>query len=145
MKRKELSYLLLSKLEATAKTTKSEAQKALNQRGVGLNYDQFSLLLNLSESAATSQAELARKTLRDPASITRSLDLLEVKKLLKRKAIKDNRRQYEVVLTKKGKAFVDKYADAVLQFQKEKARCFSKQELVVFIDFLERLKGNGVG
>ena len=118
---------------------KSQAQKVLSTHGIRLNHDQFNLLTKLSESPALSQVDLAKKTLRDPASITRSLDLLETKRFLKRKTIEGNRRQYEVALTKKGKAYLEKYAHVIEDFQKQKGSRFSKKEMGLLIEMLKRL------
>ena len=85
-----------------------DSQKEFDKLNLGITVEQWVILKFLSEKTDLNQKELAVKSNRDPASITRTLDLLEKKDLLKRLAIPNNRRSYKIGLTIKGKNFIKK-------------------------------------
>ena len=100
-----LEDVTLFLIDQTSKTAKRYTQKSLDKKKLGITVDQWVLLKIIEGSDGLSQRELANKAIRDRASITRTLDLLEKKGLLKREAIEGNRRQYSIKLTPIGKSF----------------------------------------
>jgi DNA-binding MarR family transcriptional regulator len=134
--------VILFQLDKTNKNAKMYAQREFDRLQLGITVDQWVLLKIIEESEQLSQIELAEKSLRDPASITRTLDLLEKKLLLRREPIIDNRRQYRVALTRQGKAFVRKHMAMVIRHRKRSVRGFSAQELEQLKAMLLRIQEN---
>lgn len=72
----------------------------------GLTAAQLFVLHSLTESPASSMAELADRTLTDQSSVSMVVSRLEAKKLLVRKPSPTDRRRVEIKLTPTGKKIV---------------------------------------
>ena len=75
-------------------------QKKLNQAGVNLTIEQWSVLYQLWKEDGKSQQELCTATFRDKPSITRLVDNLEKLNLVKRVASSSDRRINLIYLTR---------------------------------------------
>ena len=109
---------------------------------LGITVDQWVLLKIIEESKSLSQKELAVISLRNPASITRSLDILEKNGFIDRMPIPFNRRQYEITLTAKGSDFVQKNMELIKGLRKRSIKGFTKQELENLTSMLLRIQKN---
>ncbi len=76
--------------------------------GIDISMDQFLVLIYLWQKDGRKQQELAELTFKDKASISRIIDLLEKKLLLRRIADPADRRNKRVFLSNKGKEFQEK-------------------------------------
>jgi DNA-binding MarR family transcriptional regulator len=76
--------------------------------GINISMDQFLVLIYLWQEDGRNQQELAELTFKDKASISRIIDLLEKKHLVKRLPDPDDRRHKLVFLSEKGKDFQEK-------------------------------------
>ncbi|MEK7580762.1 MAG: MarR family winged helix-turn-helix transcriptional regulator [Patescibacteria group bacterium] len=85
-------------------------QKAigLNSREIPLSYSQTSALSVISSQSQISQTELAATLNLTPASVVTLVDELERLSLAKRHIVVNNRRKYQIQLTKKGKILAQK-------------------------------------
>lgn len=83
-------------------------KKHLNQTFRSAGYDvtseQWSILNRLWQKDGINQLEIAEITLKDNASVTRTLELMEKKGLIVRETDPDDRRNRRIYLTKAGKA-----------------------------------------
>ena len=86
--------------------------------GIDISMDQFLVLIYLWRKDGRNQQELAELAFKDKASISRIIDLLEKKHLVKRLPDPDDRRYKLVFLSEKGKDFQEK---CVLGGMKSKA------------------------
>jgi len=134
--------VILFQLDKTNKNAKMYSQREFDRKKLGITVDQWVLLKIIEESGQLSQSELAVKSLRDPASITRTLDLLEKKQFILREAIANNRRQYNVRLTKTGVGFIKKHMGMVKKHRKRSIRGFSPGELESLKSMLQRIQKN---
>ena len=134
--------VILFQLDKTNKNAKMYSQREFDRKNLGITVDQWVLLKIIEESEELSQSELAGKALRDPASITRTLDLLEKKEFIKREGILNNRRQYRVRLTRTGAAFIRKHMAMVNRQRKRSIKGFSHQELDLLKSMLQRIQKN---
>lgn len=134
--------LILFQLDKTNKNAKMYSQREFDRQELGITVDQWVLLKIIEESEQLSQSELAEKSLRDPASITRTLDLLEKKQFIRREAIANNRRQYSINLTKVGKGFIRKHMGMVNRHRKRSIKGFSEKELDTLKSMLQRIQHN---
>ena len=75
-------------------------QKKLNDAGLNLTIEQWSVLYHLWKEDGKSQQELCNGTFRDKPSITRLVDNLEKLNLVKRMASEKDRRINKIFLTK---------------------------------------------
>ena len=75
-------------------------QKKLNQSGLNLTIEQWSVLYHLWKEDGKSQQELCNATFRDKPSITRLVDNLEKLNLVKRVPADNDRRINLIFLTK---------------------------------------------
>jgi MarR family transcriptional regulator for hemolysin len=142
MNQKDLEETILSQIDKTSKITKSYTQKEFDKMDLGITIDQWFLLIIIAESTQISQKELAEKSLRDPASITRTMELLTKKDFVSREPIANNKRQYNLVLTFEGDNFVKKHKDGIDKQRQKSTKGFSKDELVMFNALLKRIQKN---
>ena len=90
--------VILFQIDLTSKVSKQYSQRDFEKHKLGITVEQWVILKIVSEHSGISQKELAKKSYRDPASITRTIDLLEKKNYLIRQAIPNNRRKYDIKL-----------------------------------------------
>ncbi len=139
---KDIEDLILFQIEKTNKVSKLYSQREFDKVGLGITVDQWILLKIIEESEQLSQKELANKSLRDPASITRTVDLLEKKQFLQRKPIPNNRRQYNICLTNIGAAFVKNHMSIINKHRRKSIEGFSDGELNILKSMLTRIQEN---
>jgi len=142
MSKKNIEEVILFQIDKTSKTSKQYSQKEFDKANLGITVEQWILLKIIQEAKELSQKELSVKSLRDPASITRTLDLLQKKQFIVRNPIPDNRRQYNITLTANGLAFVSKHLKMVKTHRKRSISGFSKIELENLTAMLERIQKN---
>lgn len=139
---KELGKVLLFVLDQTNKKAKQFSQRELDRNGFGITVDQWVLLKVIEESPGLSQRDLAEKSIKDPASITRMLDLLEKKGFILREPIPGNRRQYKIQLSDAGLKFINDHME-VVQMQRERSlQGFSSEEIEQLKSMLLRIQAN---
>lgn len=141
---KDLENLILFQLDKTNKIVKQYSQRKFDELNLGLTIEQWIILKIIYESGAESQKSIAELSHRDPASITRTLDLLAKKSFIKREHIPDNRRQFKIILTKTGEQFVEKQMPMVNEQRKQSIKGFNKSELDLLKSFLMRIQKNMV-
>lgn len=98
-------------------------------REFGLTEAQFNVLFVLKHrERELTQSDLGRRLVVTRASITSVLDKLESKKLVQRLNVEGNRRIYHVVLTKAGRALVDRVEPIYRDRLQAVTRDFSESE-----------------
>lgn len=84
-----------------------EFDRRLAEAGIRLSAEQCLLLRHIKHRDGTHQSELAEWNLRDKATITRHLDLLERRKLVVRQLNPEDRRQNVLHITPAGNKTLD--------------------------------------
>lgn len=102
-------------LERTARIMKQYSAKVLREEGSDVTIEQWAILKKLQEAGDMSQVELADSTLKDKPTVTRILDLLETKNLVKRLKDPDDRRKFIITLTAEGKKLIKKVLPVVME------------------------------
>ncbi len=69
---------------------------------LGLNVNQFAVIMTLLENGGLTQSQIGKRITMPGYSITRTMDVLEEKKLLKRHPDERSRRSYRIYLTERG-------------------------------------------
>ena len=139
---KKIEEVILFQIDLTSKVSKQYSQREFDKLKLNITVEQWVILKIISENNNLSQKELAIKSYRDPASITRTIDLLEIKQLLLREAIPNNRRTYNVILTKKGEDFINSNMKTVLEHRKLSIQGLSKKELEQLSEILAKIRAN---
>ncbi len=139
---KDLETTLLYVIDQTNKIARQHSQKEFDLLGIDITVEQWVLLKVLENNGLLSQTELAKKTHRDPASITRTLDLLQKKGFIKREQMVDNRRQYNIQMTKEGNNFVTQHMPLITKMRNVSVKGFSKSEIENLIAMLLKVQKN---
>jgi MarR family transcriptional regulator, transcriptional regulator for hemolysin len=137
-----IDQVILFQIEQTSKLAKQHSQREFDRLGLGITVEQWILLKIIHEAQALSQKELSERSRRDPASITRTMDLLEELGLVMRLDDDHDRRLYKLSLSAAGRAFVKKHMAMVRVLRDRSVKGFSKAELGQLSAFLQRIQGN---
>ncbi len=88
----------------TIKALGKKLNKVFQEMQIPLNFEQFGLLVIISEAhEELSQQEIANCLEKDKSAVLRAIDVLETKGYLQRTHIPDDRRVNKISLTEKGK------------------------------------------
>ncbi|MEM6807433.1 MAG: MarR family transcriptional regulator, partial [Bacteroidota bacterium] len=110
--------------------------------GVDLSSDQWIVLKRISDEEGINQKDLAEKSFKEPASITRILDILQKKDLVHRKAALDDRRAYGLYLTKAGEELVKKLIPKAKQARAFGVKGLSEEEVQNLNSYLKQICQN---
>ena len=108
-----------------------------------LTYVQWLPLYKLMLSSGTTSASLARDLCSDPGAITRALDRLEAKGMLRRERSTTDRRVVHLVLTDAGRAIAVQVPQALASVLNAHLSGFSHDECRLLIGMLRRMLHNG--
>ena len=109
----------------------------------GLTYVQWLPLYKLLLCAETTNAQLAKDLGMDPASVTRALDRIEVKGLLRRERSTSDRRVVHLVLTDEGRRIAADVPRVLSRVLNCHLAGFSHEECQVLVTMLQRMIVNG--
>lgn len=109
---------------------------------LGITWAQWSTLLRIANGQADTAAELCRTTTCDTGSMTRMLDRLEEKGLIRRERSAEDRRVVHLHLTEAGKALYPQLPDVAVKVLNHHLRGFSREEAETFKSFLRRMLAN---
>ena len=101
-----LQDVLFYSLESAIKAYRRFAQARLYEAGVDITIDQWLVLKTIHESVDVTLQHVGTAVFKDFASITRIVQLLERKGLLRRKPHPTDGRRSELVLTSAGEAAI---------------------------------------
>lgn len=135
----DVVYFLADRMMRRAK----EYSKAVfKDNQINVTIDQWVILKRISEQQGIGQKDLANSTYKDPAAVTRILDILERKTLVERRDRPDDRRAYEIYLTTAGTALVNKALPLVQGIRKKGLDGLSAKELDLLKNGLTKIYHN---
>lgn len=108
-----------------------------------LTHAQWVPLYKLFRGECATSAELARDLQLDPAAVTRALDRLEAKGLVKRTRSRTDRRVVQLALTAEGRRVAPLVPAALAEVFNAHLAGFSADEWATLIDLLQRMLSNG--
>lgn len=108
-----------------------------------LTHAQWVPLYKLFRGECATSAELARDLQLDPAAVTRALDRLEAKGLVKRTRSRTDRRVVQLALTAEGRRVAPLVPAALAEVFNAHLAGFSAAEWETLIDLLQRMLSNG--
>lgn len=104
---------------------------------------QFAILKHLTDGTSETAADLCRLLHYDTGSMTRLLDRLEEKGLIRRERSKDDRRVVSLHVTSAGRAALPRLRDSAARVVQRMLAGFSATEVNHLQDFLGRMIENG--
>ncbi len=129
-------------IERTERQTKKYANAVLKQAGVEITPEQWTILKRISERAVVNQREIAELTFKDPASVTRAIDVLEEKGLVRREDMEHDRRAYNLLLTELGSALVAKITPIAQEIRAQGLKNVSPESLAQLKATLNKIYEN---
>jgi DNA-binding MarR family transcriptional regulator len=124
---------------------KMELMEALDRELAPLDITsaQYVILVTLAEGPTDSASGLCKGVSYDPGAMTRMIDRLERKGLVRRIRCPDDRRKINLELTPEGKAVYPRLIESAVAVLNRYLRGFSRDEITQFETFLKRMLANG--
>lgn len=129
MKDIKLDEVYFFLLERTVRQFRKFSKENLRNQGIEISGEQWVILKRVSEQEGINQKEIANLTYKDPASVTRMVDLMAKKGWITRQPILGDRRAYGLHLTDHGKAIVEKMIPAAQNLRTMGLNGISQKEL----------------
>lgn len=129
-------------LESTAKKIKLELQRKFNEIDVDITVDQWVVLLELHKHGIQNQVSLCELCFKDAPTITRIIDLLVKKELITRESCKEDRRKFNISLSKKGKILVQKLLPIIVEFRKQGWNNLSEKDVIHLERITKKIQEN---
>jgi len=107
-----------------------------------ISHAQWIVVMLLGDGAASTAAELCKILIYDPGAMTRLLDRLEKKGVLRRARAKGDRRTVRLQLTAAGKRLYPRILEALVEVFNRLLRGYSKGEVCQLEDLLKRIVAN---
>lgn len=126
----------------TSQKFKLELGRTLKQSGIDISSDQWSVLMALSEKDGPSQTDLAIKLYKVRSNITRILDIMEKMELIERKRSSEDKREYNVFITAKGKKLIPDLKRASASIMGKALQNANKEELAIVKTVLNKIFRN---
>ena len=127
-------------MDRAMKAQRKATARLFKALGVKLTPDQWIILKSLYDESHLTQRQLAEAVSKDPASITRTLDLLEKEESIERKQV--DRRTFTVLLTNKGKALVERVIPEAVKYRQKGIEGISNAEMETFHKVLSTIYNN---
>jgi DNA-binding MarR family transcriptional regulator len=135
---------MLLRLERMIRRVRDVQAEALDRElaPFEINATQFMILATLVSGDAKSASALCKRVAYDPGAMTRMVDRLVRKGLIRRMACPDDRRMLYLQLTDEGKALYPELHDRAHTVQSRFRRGFTDNEVQQFEALLQRTLGN---
>jgi MarR family transcriptional regulator, transcriptional regulator for hemolysin len=138
----KLDEVIFYTLEKSMKTYRQFAQQQIIKAGYDITIDQWLILKTIQDHSEYSQQQIAEKVFKDFASITRIIELLVKKGLVNRQFHTDDRRRFELSITKSGNEIINNVFPIVKQYRKQALKSFSKNDIEELRNHLINLINN---
>ena len=109
---------------------------------LGISHAQWIVVLLLGDGAAATAAELCKILIYNPGAMTRLLDRLAKKGVLRRVRTRDDRRTVRLELTAEGRKLYPRILEALVQVFNRLLHGFSRSEVRQLQQLLKRMVAN---
>ena len=109
---------------------------------LGISHAQWIVVLLLGDGAAATAADLCKILIYDPGAMTRLLDRLARKGVLRRVRTRDDRRTVRLELTAEGRKLYPRILEALVQVFNRLLHGFSRSEVRRLQQLLKRMVAN---
>lgn len=132
-------------LEKSIKSYRQFAQKRLDSKGYNITIDQWLVLKTLEENDDVTQQQMAEIVFKDYASITRIIEILVNKSLIRRSSHHTDRRRFELTLTPEAKKLVVKIQNDIDENRRLALVNISRAEMAALGNILGKIILNCTG
>lgn len=129
-------------IERTAKRLKRAFQQTLVSLEADLTADQWVILYQVYTEPGLSQQEVGAATAKDKPTVTRIIDKLESKKLLRRAAMKDDRRKFGIYPTSAGERKVEVLLPDVEAFRLAHFDGLNDEDIRTLLRIMDKINSN---
>jgi MarR family transcriptional regulator, transcriptional regulator for hemolysin len=137
----KLESVLYYLIEKANKVIRRHSQEKFQAAGIDVTIDQWLAMKKIHDNESISQVELAQALFKDTASITRILDILLKKKLV-RKNVGSDKRFFELSLTENGEKFVGKALGLVTDLRRQGVSGMTEKEVNQLKTLLQKVINN---
>ena len=130
---------LFLSIEKSRKLIKEQFNHKFLRSDINVSFDQWLVLVEISESRGTNQKSIAAYLCKEVASISRILDKLQNRSLIIRKSNPENQREVNLFLTHEGLELVEKIEGFGSREMKSIFSSVYEQELNLIVDVLKRV------
>lgn len=130
------------KIDTTIKKIRNALQKQLHDAGFDLTVDQWVLIDHIERQPGVSQNELAELTFKDPPTVTRIIDLIEKKDLVKRCVVPGDRRKFNLFLTEQGKVLYKSAFPIVAEIRRKGWGDLEEDDYQHFVRIMDSIYNN---
>ena len=120
-------------------------QKKFREEGCNITVEQWQVLINLNNTNDQVHQQLAENTFKEKSTITRLLDGLEKKNMIKRVADTLDRRQKRIRITSRGKSLLNKLKPFALEVQSRALNDIDQKQMKICQDILLKIYNNVKG
>ncbi len=128
MKDIALEEVFFFHIDRMMKAVKEYTLQQFKENNFPVTKDQWVILKRIAEVNGSSQKAIADSTFKDPAALTRILDILVKKSLVKRSPSAEDRRTFEINLTVDGSRLVNRMIPIVQEIRKKALSGVSLEE-----------------
>ena len=126
---KKLEDVVYYLIDRAMREAHQYTKQVLKEQKFGVTKDQWILIKRISEEEGISQIDLATSTFKEPAAVTRMIDLLEKKNLVERRADFADRRAYKIHLTQEGVTLVRRMTPHIQAIRHKGLAGLSEEEI----------------
>ena len=120
-------------------------QKKFREEGCNITVEQWQVLINLNNTNDQFHQQLAENTFKEKSTITRLLDGLEKKNMIKRVADTLDRRQKRIRITSRGKSLLNKLKPFAHEVQGRALNDIDQKQMKICQDILLKIYNNVTG
>lgn len=129
-------------IERTAKRYKQILQRLFHYHNFEITVDQWVILNRIDQDGSIYSNDLAQQVMKDAPTVTRILDILEQKNLVKRTIDSTDRRKTSLTLSKKGKELVQQVRPVVIEMRKDGWKGLTDNDLKKLQSILDTIYEN---
>ena len=130
------------KIDTTVKRIRSFMQKGLAEGGIGLTVDQWVVIDHIRPKAGINQNDLAVDTAKDAPTVTRILDILAEKGLVRRQMADEDRRKFNVYLTEAGEELHEKALGVIGEIRKKSWGTLTDEDYEHLVRIMDKIHDN---
>ena len=135
----EMTQFLSHRIARLHLLLNAQAGALLDQSG-SLGLGQWRIIALIGSGAASTSRDIARKSVLDPAFISRTLRSLEAEGFVVTERSESDRRVLHVELTEKGREYSDRSLPRFLARQKALANALDEEEQSALVKILDKLE-----
>ncbi|MEL6122947.1 MAG: MarR family transcriptional regulator [Bacteroidota bacterium] len=143
-----MSFLLrnapqvLLSAEEIIKEFRDLVNRSFQREELDISYDQWIVISVISKKQGITQIQIAERTRKEPASISRILKLLEKKEIIEKVSAKGNKRAKRIYLTPKGDDTLRRATRLFNMIAKDGFKGVYDQEVNLFVRILDKVQQN---